>query len=169
MPPINFFQACCETTTTNKLFGICDSPPPPHNPAYLNYDEVAKPDWIAEVKNDNSVEVIFTAIDNCIVIKRADGTDESRCDCMLRYDNSIIFVELKDRMSKGWLGKAKNQLLITISTFMVNHNNAVYANKRAHIANAQRPFFQSGYQNVIDEIKTLSGCITEVKTLIEIK
>lgn len=166
--PINFHDAACQESTTDKLFGLCDAPPPPYTPAYINKDTVNKPNWIAEVINNDSKEVTFTAIDNCIEILRADGTAESRCEGMLTYDKTIIFLELKNRTASGWLAKARDQLKITILLFEQNNDMSNYDTKRAHIANAQRPFFHSNYSRVIDEIKTETGFITEVKAIIEI-
>lgn len=167
--PINFFAANCQTTTNNQLFGLCDTPPPPNNPAYIDLDSINKPGWIAEVDNINSIAVTFTAIDNCIVIKRPDGTPESRCDGMLTYNNTVIFIELKNRMSDGWLGKARDQLITTINIFIANHNIGIYTDKRAHVANYQRPFFSRSFIGVINDIKKQTGFNTEVNTKIEIK
>lgn len=167
--PINFHDVACQESTTEKLFGLCDDPPPPYVPAYINKDTVNKPNWIAEVINDNLKKVTFTAIDNCIPILRANGEAESRCEGMLTYDKTIIFLELKNRIGRGWLAKARDQLKITISLFEENNDMNDYDSKRAHIANAQRPFFQSNYAKTIDEIKTDTGFTTEVKAIIEIK
>ncbi len=167
--PINFFENQCQENTNQQLFGLCDDPPPANNPAYINYDTHLKPGWIAEVQNNNSYEVTFTAIDNCIEIKRANGEDESKCEGFLTYNDSIIFVELKNRISKGWLAKARDQIKVTIGIFKLNHDVTIYSSKRAHVANAQRPFFQSGFQQVIDEIKNETGFIADVKTIIELK
>lgn len=167
--PIDFFKLSCQETTNVQLFGLCDDPPPSKSPAYIEYDSINKPNWIAEVVNNKAINVTFTAIDNCIIIKRPNGEEESKCDGMLTFNDSIVFVELKDRIGKGWLGKARDQLITTISIFSSNHNVNAYKNKRAHIANAQRPFFQSNYQQIIDEIKTANGFITEVESVIEIR
>lgn len=166
--PINFLSAVCQEVTDEVLFGICDDTPPPHIPAYLNHDKLAKPGWIAEVINANAKEVTFTAIDNCIVIKRANGTDESRCEGMLTYEDAIIFLELKDRVSKGWLVKSRDQLITTITVFSQNHDINNYKARRAHVANAQRPFFDSSFRRVIDEVKTATGFTLEVQRKITI-
>lgn len=166
--PINFIEAKCQETTSVELFGLCDDPPPSQDPAYINYDTASKPGWIAEVHNKIPMEVTFTAIDNCIDVKRTDGTDESRSEGYLTYSDTIIFVELKNRISKGWLAKGRDQLIMTISLYNENHGLAAFVHKRAHVANAQRPFFESNFQSVIEEMKTRNGFILDVQTKIEI-
>ena len=166
--PINFIEATCQEVTNVTLFGLCDDPPPSISPAYIDYDTINKSGWIAEVENNRSVYVTFTAIDNCIEIKRLNGEDEIRCEGYLTYEATIIFVELKNRISRGWLSKARDQLLMTISLFDTSHGFAAYANKRAHVANLQRPFFENGFQNVIEEVKARSGFNLSVQSKIEI-
>lgn len=84
---INFFEPECATTTSEKVFGICDKPP-----ATLEFN---KPDsWIAEVVNEDQKEITFTAIDVCLDIPPEEG---GRCDAMIRYEKTVIFIELKDR------------------------------------------------------------------------
>ena len=65
---VNFSEANCQCVTEKNLFGICDDPPPPQKQAYI--DEVDGAKWIAVVVNEDNQEVTFTAIDNCIEIKR---------------------------------------------------------------------------------------------------
>ena len=167
--PVNFLETKCQETTNAELFGLCDDAPPSIEPAYINYDRISQSAWIAEVEDKALLDVTFTAIDNCIEIKRADGTDESRCDGFLTYDNTIIFVELKDRMSRGWIAKGLNQLVVSIANFEASHGFEKYNNKRAHIANLQRPFFESGFQAIIDEMKKANGFILEVQRKIQIR
>ena len=65
---ISFSDATCQTFSNHKQFGLCDEPPPASNPAYIDEDNGSK--WIAVVVNEDRYYVTFTAIDNCIVIKR---------------------------------------------------------------------------------------------------
>lgn len=166
--PINFFEAKCSETTNAALFGLCDDPPPDKNPAYVDYDGVNKAGWIAEVDNKGGIDVTFTAIDNCIEILRADGTEESRCEGYLTYPDTIIFVELKDRESRGWVAKGRDQLLKTIELFESNHGADLYVHRRAHIANRQRPAFMVSYQQVINDFKIANGFTLGIQSKIEI-
>ena len=118
--PINFSANNCTTQSSQKRFGLCDDPPPAENVAYI--DEQNGSNWIAVVDNERRIEVSFVGIDHCpeIVLTRADGTDDSRCDGMLCYEETVVFVELKDRdiyPSRTWLNKAHKQLLSTIRAF----------------------------------------------------
>src|SRR5690606_27410805 len=93
-------------------------------------------------------------IDHCpeFVLTRADGREDSRCDGMLYYEDTVIFVELKDRdiyPSKKWLDKAHKQLLSTILVFEQTDHADGFSTKRAYIANKARPFFSIGQQERI--------------------
>jgi hypothetical protein len=139
---INFFDTNCQSQTNQPKFGLCDDPPPSENPAYININDSRK--WIAIVENNQEIEVIFTAIDNCIEILRSDGTMDNRCDGMLTYNNHIIFVELKEKnFRNNWVAKGEKQLKNTISVFIANHDLAIYKSKKAYIANNKKPNFQS--------------------------
>lgn len=167
--PINFLDTTCQQITSEQLFGICDAPPPPYVPAYLSFDAINKPGWIAEIINNNAIPVLFTAIDNCISIPRPNGKEDNKCDCMLLYADTILFIELKDRHVSGWLGIARDQLIKTINHFKNNHDVSIYANKRANIANAQRPTFTTNYHTTMEKIKDeTDGFICDVKCKIEI-
>lgn len=112
----DFLEKKCWDSSVQRRFGICDDTPPPSKPAYL--DEIDGNKWIAVVHNDRQIEVEFLAIDNCIEFsKRKDGKDKKRCDGALFYEETVIFVELKDIASdaKNW-ADAK-QLISTIKEF----------------------------------------------------
>lgn len=73
---INFSDVNCQTFSDRKIFGLCDDPLPDSNPAYIDEEDGGK--WIAVVENDDRCEITFTAIDNCIEIKRTDGKPAKR-------------------------------------------------------------------------------------------
>ena len=101
---INFFKSTCQSQTNQYKFGLCDDPN--EDPAYIDIDIDDCSKWIAIVENNQEIEVIFTAIDNCIEILRSDGTMDNRCDCMLTYNNHLIFVELKEKNYRNnWVVK----------------------------------------------------------------
>ena len=167
--PINFLEAKCSETTNVSLFGLCDAPPPSKDPAYISYEIADKTEWIAEVENNSLLEVVFTAVDNCIDVKRSDGSEEQRCEGFLTYSDVVIFVELKNRASKGWISKGRDQLMKTIELFSLNHDISLYNGKRAHIANKQRPFFEGGFQQTIDTFKADTGFTLQIQSTIKIQ
>jgi len=95
--PIDYFSNC-RTNSGKEKFGLCDDQPPLSNPAYIDEDNSTK--WIGIVKNSEQKEINFNAIDNCIDIRRADNTMDSRCDGVLSYEDKLIFTELK---AKRWI------------------------------------------------------------------
>jgi hypothetical protein len=153
---INFFDANCQSQTNQPKFGLCDDPNKDKDPAYIDTDDCSK--WIAIVENNQKIEVIFTAIDNCIEILRSDGTMDNRCDGMLTYNKHIIFVELKERnFRNSWVVKGEKQLKNTINVFIANHDLAIYKFKIAHIANNKQPDFQSSQMIRMERFKNETG------------
>ena len=164
---INFFDANCQSQTNQPKFGLCDDPNKDKDPAYIDTVDCSK--WIAIVENNQEIEVIFTAIDNCIEILRSDGTMDNRCDGMLTYNNHIIFVELKERNFRNkWVGKGEEQLKNTINVFIANHDLAIYKSKKAYIANNKKPNFQSSQITRMDKFKDETGFRLIIQNTIEI-
>ena len=145
--PVDFFNTNCKEAPINdSLFGICDNED--GRKAFTN--KTNKDIWIAKVKNDKNIIVLFTAIDNCIDILRENGNMDNRCDGMLSYDNNIVFIELKNQRL-SWISDAVKQLETTIEHFKSNHNLNAYKHKRAFVSNKKHPHF-----HVIDtEMKQL--------------
>ncbi len=138
--PINFFQNCCKTESNKIEFGLCDDIV--NSPAYI--DEIDKSKWIGIVKNPDEKDVDFFAIDNCVVIIRADGTDESKCEGVLKEGSNLIFVELKERGSSGWFKKGREQITVIIQIFKQNYNISDYNSVRAFVCNNLKPNSHSG-------------------------
>lgn len=165
--PVDFFISGCKTTTVKDKFGLCDDPPPAKNPAYI--EENNPEDWIAEVENENEISVDLHAIDNCIEILRPNGEMESRCDCMLHYNNSLVFAELKDRASSGWLAKGSSQVSITINKFKENHNITDFDKVEAYVCNKQRPLAITGINTTAQKFKDETGLTLKPDRNIKIK
>jgi hypothetical protein len=114
---IDFFNNnCTESARNDKYFGLCDDEDTSEKtPAYSDIDNLEN--WISTVKNDDEIEVIFTPIDNCLIIKKV-GTkdDESTCDGMLTFENKIFLVELKNK-TKEWISKGKALINLRILFF----------------------------------------------------
>lgn len=135
---VNFFETDCkEESRKEKEFGICDN----QNGTKAYTDIVNSRNWIAKVKNDNEIDVSFTAIDNCIIVHK-EGTKEkeSSCDGMLIFKNSLFLVELKVQ-GKDWIPKAKSQLENTIKLITENHDLSDFRYKKAYACNRKHPSF----------------------------
>ncbi len=134
---MNFFDPeCQESARKDVKFGLCDDQN--GTKAYTNTDNPSR--WIATVQNDSRVELIFTAIDNC-VIRGDEECERERCDGMLTSSEHIYFVELKNQKKDGWAIKAISQLESTILFFMANHDISKFKYKKAFACNKRhRPF-----------------------------
>lgn len=163
----DFFNSTCqEPPTTETSFGVCDDQN--NSKAYLDFTTPAN--WIAEIDNASEVEVIFTAIDNCIDLLRANGTKDNQCDGMLTYTGNIIFVELKESKGKSrkWLRHGEKQLISAISHFSNNHDITVYPVKRAFLSNNKKPFAHSSQGVRIRRFKRITGVDLYIMTKIVI-
>lgn len=145
---VNFFKADCQEKTNEDHFGICDLDD--ENPAFIKITD--KEDWIAIVQNEEQKKVLFTAIDNCIDIRRSNGDKESSCDAMLTYAGNIDFVELKV-VRKDWITKGIRQLAKTIQIFGTNYDLASYRKKRAFLANKKHPHFHFSHKEEMNQFK----------------
>jgi hypothetical protein len=161
-----FFKAACQSYSKRKRFGLCDDPAPAANPAYI--DEVDGKKWIAVVVNENLYEATFTAIDNCIEIKRPDGKMAKRCDGVLTYESAIVFVELKQRdvLGSEWVKDAEKQLRATIEHFQNIDDSASHAIKKAYIANNQRPKFKDSQMRRMEQFLADTGYVLRIENRI---
>ena len=163
--PIDYFSNC-KTTSNKQEFGLCDDQPPASNPAYI--DEIDSLKWIAKVKNKENKEINFNAIDNCIDIRRDDGTMDSRCDGLLSFENDLIFIELKERKGRGWLKKGREQLTATILRFKQECDITKFSNVKGFVCNSLKPLTHSGQFTNIQKFKDCTGFKLEGKANIEI-
>jgi len=160
---INFSELKCQCITEKKLFGICDDPPPPPKQAYIDEENGAK--WIAVVVNEDRQEVTFTAIDNCIEIRSKNGKLAKRCDGVLTFDSTIVFVELKERDIKGnlWVKDADKQLRSTIGYFEKSDESENYKIKKAYIANREKPRFKESQKDRMDQFFIETGYVLRIE------
>lgn len=163
---VDFRKPACLTVTSEKVFGICDDEPPPAKQAYLDFENSDA--WIAWVDNKGGKEVQFTAIDNCIEIRRANGEQESRCDGMLTHDRTITFVELKDRDSGRWLGDASDQLKVSIDIYSNEVGLADFDRYFAYVVNKKRPNFKAASKSFTEQFTDETGFILKVDQVIKI-
>jgi len=158
--PINFFDENAKTNSSETRFGLCDDPPPAENPAYI--DEIDDLKWIGIVNNHTNQDTDFYPVDRCIPLYRANGEPENRCDGVLRFNNNLIFVELKSREAAGWLGKGREQLTVTIQLFKVNYTVTDFAKIEAYVCNSLRPIASKNYAIEIQKFKDDTGLILNV-------
>lgn len=164
----NFFEVGCQTYSSRKIFGLCDDPPPAENPAYIDEFEGAK--WIAVVENEELHDVTFTAIDHCIVIDRPDGKPAKKCDGLLSYNSTVIFVELKqqDTNRKEWIKEGEKQLRTTIGYFEQEDVAETFNNKQAYIANSDRPKFIETQAGRMNQFFTDTGYVLRIVNRIKL-
>ncbi len=166
---LNFNEINCQTSSHRKIFGLCDDPPPANNPAYI--DEENGANWIAVVENESRHQVTFTAIDNCIETLRPDGTMKQRCDGMLTYNSTVIFVELKDRDAEGnaWVEDAIPQLKSSIASFEDTTMSEDFKKKLAYISNKQHPKFKSTQQKRMNAFFDETNYVLRIQGRIELQ
>ena len=168
---IDFFNSQCQQVSSEKIFGLCDDKED-NKPAYL--DEQNEDKWIAVVENEELKEVHFIAIDYCIDIWRDKEKKEmdNRCDGMLWYETSIVFVELKDRVSKkntnAWVKDGEKQLKRTIEYFEKTKQSNKFIEKRAYIANNAHPKFKESQLQRMKNFKKETGYTLRIENRIKI-
>lgn len=136
---IDFFETNCkEVARTSDIFGLCDDQD--GSKAYSDEEDTSK--CIAVVKNKSNNRIVFTAIDNCIVLLKEGTKDkESTCDGMLTFAESLYLVELKNKSARGWISDAVGQLENTIKLLKIHHNIDHFRYKKAFACNKKRPHF----------------------------
>ncbi|MDR1882517.1 MAG: hypothetical protein LBR26_07010 [Prevotella sp.] len=165
---INFFPEEHKQVSKKKRFGICDTPPPPAQKAYI--DEANGQNWIAVVENFYQDSVTFTPVDHCIEIKRPDETMDNRCDGFLYYDTTVIFVELKQRNEVGskWIKEGDNQLRVTIRHFENTPQAKGFKIKKACISNSAKPLFRFFQAERMDRFFSDTGYTLRIENRIHI-
>lgn len=165
---ITLTEAACQTQSNKKMFGLCDDPHPAKNPAFIDEDNGNK--WIAVVINDRDFDVVFTAVDHCIDTKRADGKMDNRCDGVLSYESTVIFVELKERSAKGneWVVDAEIQLRSSIGYFEKQVNSDDFSLKKAYIANKDHPKFKETQSSRMRKFQDETGYTLRIENRIEL-
>ncbi len=166
---IEFQIVKCQTQSDRKIFGLCDNPSPAKDPAYIDETDGSK--WIAVVENEKRFSTTFTAIDNCIEIIDSDGKMEKRCDGMLTYNSTVIFVELKQRIAKGnaWVKDAEPQLKNSIKHFEQTILSEKFIHKKAYISNSEHPKFKTSQIGRMEKFYTDTGYILRIEARIELQ
>ncbi len=134
---IDFLKADCQNTTNEIRFGLYDAEDQTPVEIKLTDEDV----WNATILNNDSKSILITAIDNCIDVFRPNGEMDNRCDCMLTYDTTILFVELKNKRD-SWQSEGLAQIE-NIVKIMVAENPDFYngfTKRRAIVANRKHQF-----------------------------
>jgi len=155
---INFFESQCITLISEKIFGIYDIPPAKVD---VNNDD----QWIAWVDNEKEIEITFIAVDKCLDIPYSEG---DRCEAIILYNETLTFIELKDRDGGRWAGKSRDQLINSIRLFKRDVGLESYKKLFGHIANKQRPYFKSGGKTFYQKFEDETGFILRVSDVIKI-
>ena len=148
MSRIDFFEEQNKQTSNKKEFGLRDDRE--NQPAYIDDILTNKDKWFGTIKNDKEKLVAFHPVDHCVKLTRKDGTDASRCEGILHFDNNkLIFTELKDQdVISNWRKEAEEQIKETLHFFLNNYNKNDFQIK-AWICNKR----QLTYQNFHTQIK----------------
>lgn len=152
--PVDFFSAR-HTQSSLEEFGLYDDPAPAKNPSYIL--ETDKHKWIGIVNNPNQLTAHFYGLDHSIAIPLAPPNEayiESLCDGLLQTDNDLIFVELKERVSSGWVGKSTEQLINAIRLFAESHNVDDYDSIRGQICNSLKPRLNTNIIQSLQKFRT---------------
>jgi len=153
---IEFFKTDCQTETSEAKFGLYDAED--RTPAQIKQTDEST--WNATVLNDAGKEILFTAIDNCIDVFRENGDMDSRCDCMLSYDSTLLLIELKNKRG-SWQAEGLAQIESIVKRMMgevpdyygsFEKRKAIVANRRNQFPafqesnTEQRQYFRSKYK-----------------------
>lgn len=133
---LNFFNRNCQYPSINFVsFGLCDK-----EDGTKAYPDSTNPeDWIAQVKNENKLDIVVTAIDKCI-LQDEEYPNRGRCDAMLTTNTHLYLVELKNQIPP-WQTHTINQLKSTIKFLTENHDISSFKKKKAFACNKKREKF----------------------------
>ena len=160
---IEFFKESCKSSTRASQFGLYDNEATYASIVIENHEI-----WQGEVENSKEKKVVFFAIDKCLEIKDENGNLESTCDCLLKQEKQLIFVELKSWKKGRWVKEGREQITNTISLFKKSNIIDEYQVK-AHICNNKRPRSHTGHAVNIQQFKDETGFILSTNNKIEIR
>jgi hypothetical protein len=95
---------------------------------------------------------------------------EKRCDGMLIYKSTVIFVELKQRGTKGnaWVEDAEPQLKNSIKRFEQTELSENYIQKKAYISNSEHPKFKASQIERMERFYNDTGYILRIEARIKL-
>jgi Holliday junction resolvase-like predicted endonuclease len=159
------FNTCsdCEAVVINQVFGISDIETSPKTPCTVDTDTNNQCHWDITVNNPKQKTIIFNGIDYCINILRDNGEKDNICDACIRYDDTIIFIEIKNKR-RSWLDQAANQISNTIKHFEKNNALSHYKTCKAYIANKHRPMSNVNHALVSNKMLQEHKCSLYIST-----
>ena len=163
------FNTCsaCETVVSSQVFGISDIETSPKTPCIVDTDVNNKDTWHIMISNPNNKATTVNGIDSCINILRESGEQDNICDACIRYDQTIIFIEIKNK-NRNWLEQAAHQISNTIKHF--NEYNALnsYTIRKAYIANKHKPVSHLNHRAVLDKMFYEHKFLLKISTKLDI-
>jgi len=154
----------CLQTIQLPTFGISDVEGAENRPAKITASPNPETDFI--VNNNSDTCVFFKAVDWCVPVCRtgtynlddderdteefssddiSDGNLIKRCEGFLEYDNTIVFIEIKNRAgSKGWINDTREKFEETILSFKEHHPTKISQIAKPILCN---PSFSGFHQN----------------------
>jgi hypothetical protein len=157
----------CEITINNKTFGISDIDSSPKRPCVIDENLNNKENWGVSITNKDNKKLTINGIDCCISILKEDNTKDNICDACIRYDNTIIFIEIKDK-ARNWFEQAAQQLISTIKHFEKENALITYTTKHAYIANKKRPHAHVNHNQILQKILYEHKFIVRISQKIDI-
>lgn len=173
--PIDFFTAPCTKvdgnckkagvvcirTTTAERFGISDANSNSREPAFLdiNNEDI----WDLIIENKPPKEVTFKAVDFCVDIFREDLTIDGRkqlikrCEGFLKYDDKIVFIEIKNRRTGNWIVDSCEKFIETIQQFRTSYPEGGYNIMKPLIANKMHTGFHQSEMTQKRKLKDAIG------------
>lgn len=134
---VDFFKKECQEIISHQKFGIFDAED--KTPAKIKLIDEDR--WNATVINEDEKSITFTAIDNCIDVYKPNNEMDSRCDCMLTYDTTLLLIELKNKR-ESWQSEGLEQIE-NIAIRMKSENPDfynVFKKRKAIVANRKNQF-----------------------------
>lgn len=134
---VEFFKVDCQKTILERKFGLYDGED--NTPVAIKLTE--EETWNATIVNNAGKAVLVTAIDNCIDVFRENGKMDSRCDCMLTYDSTIVFVELKNKRG-SWQSEGLAQIENIVKRMILEKPDyyEAFRKRKAIVANRKHQF-----------------------------
>jgi len=160
----DIFRILCQDITDAKRFGICDDKP--HQRACI--DTIDGRNWMTVIENDLRHDVTFTALDNCIEIRKDNGKMESRCEGIITYNYTIIFLEIKDRTggANTWAKDADKQLKTSIALIELKVDLGNFLSRKAYISNRIQRGSKQNHPVRIKQFLEQTGYILRVNSSI---
>lgn len=176
--PCNNPQGICQTepieclqTIRLETFGISDVEGGNNLPAKITASPNPETDFI--VNNNSGTDVFFKAVDWCVPICRnstynlndearnpkqfssnntPNGDLIKRCEGFLQFNDTIVFIEIKDRPRGSWLKDAREKFEETILSFKEHHAGVIAQIAKPRLCN---PSFGRVHQNEMMQKKIL--------------